>query len=313
MDLGRVGIWTYQLNFQPATTVGEVVAELEQLGYGALWIGESVYREPLTHAGLLLSATERMIIATGIANIWARDPFTMAAAQLTLAEAYPNRFLLGLGVSHARLIEGVRGHEYRQPLAKMRAYLDAMDEATEAYRAVKPQAPPRLLAALGPKMLDLAAERADGAHTYLVTPEHTAKARAQLGPAPWLAVEQAVVLEADPAKARAIGRRHVSRYLDLRNYTNNFRRLGFTSEDTAHPGSDRLVDHLVAWGDLDVIRARVNDHLAAGADHVCIQAFDAQPHGLPLRRWREIANLTTGGLASGDVTQVGTGEWPILG
>jgi probable F420-dependent oxidoreductase len=203
MRLGQLGIWTYQLSYQPATKVREVVAELEELGYGALWVGEGMYREPLTHAGFLLASTRRMVIATGIANIWARDPFTMTAAQLTLAEAYPDRFLLGLGVSHARLVEGVRGHAYRQPLAKMRAYLDAMDEAAGAYRAVKPAAlPPRVLAALGPKMLDLSAERTNGAHTYLVTPEHTAKARAQLGPAPWLAVEQAMVLESDPGAAR---------------------------------------------------------------------------------------------------------------
>jgi probable F420-dependent oxidoreductase len=290
MQLGRLGVWTYQLSYQPAARVREVVAELEELGYGALWIGESVYREPLTHAGFLLASTRRMVIATGIANIWARDPFTMAAAQLTLAEAYPDRFLLGLGVSHARLIEGVRGHEYRQPLAKMRAYLDAMDDAA-AYRAVKPAALPRVLAALGPKMLELSAERANGAHTYLVTPEHTAKARAQLGPAPWLVVEQAAVLESDPAAARAIGRRHVARYLDLPNYTNNLRRLGFAREDTADRGSDRLVDGLVAWGGLDAVAARVNDHLAAGADQVCVQVFDTDPHGLPLRQWREIASL----------------------
>src|SRR5512132_365374 len=243
MRLGQLGIWTYQLSYQPATKVREVVAELEELGYGALWVGEGMYREPLTHAGFLLASTRRMVIATGIANIWARDPFTMTAAQLTLAEAYPDRFLLGLGVSHARLVEGVRGHAYRQPLTKMRAYLDAMDEAAAAYRAVKPAAlPPRVLAALGPKMLDLSAERTNGAHTYLVTPEHTAKARAQLGPAPWLVVEQAVVLESDPAAARAIGRRHVARYLDLPSYTNNFRRLGFTTEVMADRGSDRLVD-----------------------------------------------------------------------
>jgi probable F420-dependent oxidoreductase len=156
---------------------------------------------------------------------------------------------------------------------------------------VKPAAPPRVLAALGPKMLDLSAERADGAHTYLVTPEHTVNARAQLGPAPWLVVEQAVVLESDPGAARAIGRRHVARYLDLPNYTNNLRRLGFTSEDTANRGSDRLVDGLVAWGSLDAIAVRVNDHLAAGADQVCVQVFDPDPHGLPLQQWRQIASL----------------------
>ena len=291
MNLGRVGIWTYQLNYQPATKVREVVAELEELGYGALWIGEAAYREPLTHAGLLLSSTQHMVIATGIANIWARDPFTMTAAQLTLAEAHPDRFLLGLGVSHARLVEGVRGHEYRQPLAKMRAYLDAMDKAAAAYRAVKPPTPPRVLAALETKMLELSAERANGAHTYLVTPEHTAKARAQLGPAPWLVVEQAVVLETDAAKARAIGRRHVSRYLDLPNYTENFRRLGFKSEDIANHGSDRLVDGLVAWGDLQDVATRIDHHLAAGADQVCVQVFDPDPHGLPMSQWREMSSL----------------------
>jgi probable F420-dependent oxidoreductase len=215
----------------------------------------------------------------------------MTAAQLTLAEAYPDRFLLGLGVSHARLVEGVRGHEYRQPLAKMRAYLDAMDEAATVYRAVKPETPPRVLAALGPRMLELSAERADGAHTYLVTPEHTEKARAQLGPAPWLAVEEAVVLERDRDAARVIGRRHVARYLDLPNYINNLRRLGFTREEIANGGSDRLVDGLVAWGDLNDIAERINDHLAAGANQVCVQVFDSHPRGLPLRQWREIASL----------------------
>ena len=163
MDLGRVGIWTYHLNYQPASKVREVAAELQELGYGALWIGEAAYREPLTHAGFLLSATSRMVIATGIANIWARDPFTMTAAQLTLSEAYPERFLLGLGVSHARLVQGIRGHKYQQPFTAMRRYLDGMDEAARLYRAAKPAAaPPRVLAALGPRMLALAAERARG-------------------------------------------------------------------------------------------------------------------------------------------------------
>jgi probable F420-dependent oxidoreductase len=182
MDLGRIGIWTYHLNFQPASKVREVAAELEELGYGALWVGEAAYREPLTNAGFLLSATNRMVIATGIANIWVRDAFTMTAGQLTLSEAYPERFLLGLGVSHARLVEGIRGHQYQQPFTAMRRYLDGMDEAARVYRAAKPAAPPpRVLAALGPRMLALAAERAQGAHPYLVTPEHTAKARSALG------------------------------------------------------------------------------------------------------------------------------------
>jgi probable F420-dependent oxidoreductase len=290
MDLGRIGIWTYHLNYQPASKVREVAAELEELGYGALWIGESVYREPLTHAGFLLSATNRMVIATGIANIWARDPFTMTAAQLTLSEAYPDRFLLGLGVSHARLVEGIRGHQYQQPFTAMRRYLDGMDEAALVYRAAKPAVPaPRALAALGPRMLALAAQRAQGAHPYLVTPDHTAKARGVLGSGPWLLPEQAVVLETNPDQARAIARRHISRYLDLPNYLNSWRRFGFTDDDFVGRGSDRLVDALVAWSDVEAVSKRVTDHLDAGADHVCIQVFDVEPRRLPLRQWRTLA------------------------
>ena len=291
MDLGRIGIWTYHLNYQPASKVREVAAELEELGYGALWIGEAVYREPLTHAGFLLSATDRMVIATGIANIWARDPFTMTAAQLTLSEAYPERFLLGLGVSHARLVEGIRGHEYKRPLTAMRQYLDRMDEAASAYRAVKPvTTPPRVVAALGPRMLALAADRAQGAHPYLVTPEQTAEARATLGPNRWLLPEQAVVLEPDPGEARAIARRHISRYVGLPNYTNNWHRAGFTDDDFAEQGSDRLIDALVAWGDEEAVAQRVREHLDAGADHVCVQVFDADAHGLPISQWRKLAD-----------------------
>jgi len=290
MDLGRIGIWTYHLNYKPASKVREVAAELEELGYAALWVGEAAYREPLTNAGFLLSATNRMVIATGIANIWARDPLTMAAGQLTLSEAYPERFLLGLGVSHARLVEGIRGHQYERPVGAMRRYLDAMDEAARVYRAAKPAvSPPRVLAALGPRMLTLAAERAQGAHPYLVTPEHTAKARSTLGPDRWLLPEQAIVLETNPDQARAIARRHISRYLDLPNYTSNWRRLGFTDDDLIGQGSDRLVDALVAWGGVESVSGRVKDHLDAGADHVCIQVFDAEPHGLPLRQWRMLA------------------------
>ena len=180
--------------------------------------------------------------------------------------------------------------QYERPFAAMRRYLDGMDEAARVYRAAKPAAPPpRVLAALGPRMLALAAERAQGAHPYLVTPEHTAKARSALGPDRWLLPEQAVVLESDPDQARAIARRHISRYLDLPNYTNNWRRLGFTDDDLVAQGSDRLVDALVAWGDVEAVRDRVKDHLDAGADHVCIQVFDAEPHGMPLRQWRKLA------------------------
>ncbi len=290
MDLGRVGIWTYHLNFQPSSKVRDVVAELETLGYGAIWVGEAAYGEPLAGAAVLLAATSRMVVATGIANIWVRDPFAMLASQLTLAEAWPERFLLGLGVSHARMVEGKRGHCYDKPLARMRAYLAAMDRLAPSYRAVGPAStPPRVLAALGPKMLALAAERAQGAHTYLVPPEHTAMARELLGPGRWLVPEQGVILAADAAEARMIARRYLAPYLRLPNYTHNLRRLGFSDADVAAGGSDRLVDRIFAWGDLGQVVRRVRDHHDAGADHVCVQVLDADPQGLPMRQWKALA------------------------
>jgi probable F420-dependent oxidoreductase len=290
VNLGRVGIWTGQLDYQPAGAARDAVAELEDLGYGAVWVGEAKGREALSNAGLLLSATTHMAVATGIANIWVRDALAMVAGQYTLAEAYPERFLLGLGVSHAPLIEGMRGHQYRRPLAMMRRYLDAMDEAVSVYRAVQPAAPPpRVLAALGPKMLELAAERAQGAHTYFVPPEHTARARGVLGQNRWLIPEQAAVLETDPERARETARRHTSAYLRLPNYVNNLRRLGFRDDDLDGPGNDRLVDAIVAWGDVEAIARRVREHHNAGADHVCIQVLSQDRRGLPRPQWRELA------------------------
>lgn len=287
MRLGPIGIWTYHLNYQASERVRTLALEVEDLGYTAIWIGEAVYREPLTAAGVLLAATQDLVVATGVASIWSRDAAVMAAAQMTLAEAYPDRFLLGVGVSHRRLVEP-RGHDYRAPLTAMGRYLDGMDEAAAAYRAVRPAAAPRVLGALGPRMLGLAAARSDGAHTYLVPPEHTRAAREILGADRLLVAEQAVVLDRNPVEARRIGRRHVERYLDLPNYTRNLRGLGFTDSDLAPPGSDRLVDALVAWGDEERIAARVRAHLKAGADQVAIQAFVADPHGLPLDTWRRL-------------------------
>jgi probable F420-dependent oxidoreductase len=290
VNLGRVGIWTGQLDYQPASAAREAVAELEELGYGAIWVGEAKGREALSNAGLLLSATIHMTVATGIANIWVRDALAMVAGQYTLAEAYPERFLLGLGVSHAPLIEGMRGHEYHRPLATMRRYLDAMDEGVSVYRAIPPAAPPpRVLAALGPKMLELAAKRAQGAHTYFVPPDHTAQARVTLGRDRWLIPEQAVVLETDPERARETARRHTSAYLALPNYVNNLRRLGFRDDDLDGPGNDRLVDAIVAWGDVEAIARRVREHHNAGADHVCIQVLSQDRRGLPRPQWRELA------------------------
>jgi probable F420-dependent oxidoreductase len=267
----------------------EAVVELEEMGYGAIWCGEALGREALTKAGLLLAGTKRVAIATGIANIYGRDPVTMAAGQKTLAEAYPNRFLLGLGVSHIPLVEKMRGHRYDKPVPTMRAYLDAMDKAP--YQAVPPASkPPRVLAALGPMMLKLSAERADGAHPYNTTPKHTAQARELLGLGPYLCPEQAVVLEKDAAKARAIARKFLEIYLGLPNYTNNWLRLGFLESDLSNGGSDRLIDAVIAWGDLKTVLSRIQEHHSAGADHVCIQMLTDDSKTFPLREYRELAS-----------------------
>jgi probable F420-dependent oxidoreductase len=287
-QLGSIGIWTHQFENHPAQKAREAAAELDELGYGAIWFGEAAGREAFSNASLLLAATRRIIIATGIANIYARDPVTMACGQKTLAEAYPGRFLLGLGVSHVPLVEKLRGHTYQQPLAAMRSYLDAMDKAP--YYAVPPATTPaRVLAALGPKMLRLSAERTNGAHPYNVTPEHTAQARAILGAGPYLCPEQAVILEREPSKAREIARSFLALYLTLPNYTNNFLRLGFSEADFQNGGSDRLIDSIIVWGDLNAIRSRIRAHHAAGADHVCIQVLPHDPKDLPLANWRELA------------------------
>jgi probable F420-dependent oxidoreductase len=287
-ELGPIGIWTFKFEDCPAAQAQEAAAELEQLGYGAIWFGEAFGREALSNAGLLLAGTKKIIIATGIANIYARDAVAMAAGQKTLCEAYPGRFVLGLGVSHVPLVEHLRGHRYEKPVAAMRAYLDAMDKAP--YRSVPPvEKPVRMLAALGPKMLELAAQRTDGAHPYNTNPEHTAQARAILSHGPKLCPEQAVILEKDAATARAIGREFLALYLTLPNYTNNFLRLGFSEADFQNGGSDRLIDAIIAWGNLDQILSRVRAHLAAGADHVCIQVLTKDPKSLPLREWRELS------------------------
>jgi probable F420-dependent oxidoreductase len=288
MDIGRIGVWTFQLEQQPAARARAAAAEIEALGYGALWIPEALGREVFTHAALLLDGTTRLPVATGIANIWARDAMAMAAAQRTLAEAHPDRFLLGVGVSHAPMVEGIRGHRYVRPLAAMRAYLDAMDAAP--FMAVAPASePPRVIGALAPRMLALAAERTAGAHPYFVPPEHTRRAREIMGRGPLLAPEQAVVLDTDAVRARALARAHMAIYLGLPNYVNNLRRLGFDEADLADGGSDRLVDAIVAWGDVEAIVARVRAHHDAGADHVALQVLTSDPRVLPLAEWGRLA------------------------
>jgi probable F420-dependent oxidoreductase len=289
VDIGRVGIWSGQFDFSPAHVVRDAAREVQDLGFRALWTGEAVGREVLTAAQLLLAATDTLVVATGIANIWARDALAMAAGQLAIGEAFPERFILGIGVSHQPLLD-VRGQDYTKPLSFMRAYLDGMDKGYDVYRAVAPDSPPpRVLAALGPKMLELAAERADGAHTYFVPPEHTADARERLGANKILAPEQVCVLSTDPAVAREIARRHTSSYLRLANYTNNLKRFGFDDADFADGGNDRLVDTICAWGDVGAIAARVKAHLDAGADHVAVQVLVDDRRGLPRKEWAELA------------------------
>ena len=287
--IGRVGLWTFQLDLQPMAKAQEAVAELESLGFGAIWVPEAVGREPFANAALLLSAGSTITVGTGIASIHARTAMTMQAGWKTLSEAFPGRFLLGLGVSHQPMVEGVHGHAYDKPYSTMVSYLDAMDRGL--YFASAPtEAPQRVLAALGPKMLKLAAERGAGAHPYFVPVEHTALAREALGAGPLLAPEQAVVFETDPIKARQIARTHMATYLRLPNYTNNLERLGWTDADLADGGTDALVDAIVAWGTLDQIVDRVRAHHAAGADHVCVQVLPADPRGLPIAEWRELAS-----------------------
>ena len=289
MELGRIGIWTSALDRQPAVVVRQAVAEIEGLGYGALWVGEAARREAFANASLRLSASTRLVVATGIANIWARDPMAMAAGQRTLSEAWGGRFLLGLGVSHHPLVTP-RGHRYEQPLETMRAYLDAMDRTPYDAPAPEPAAMARVLAALGPRMLALAAERADGAHPYLVPPEHTHHARQILGATKLLCPEVAVVLESDAAKERRVARAHLESYLRLANYRRNLTRIGYGESDLADGGSDRLVDALVGWGTLERVARRVSEHLEAGADHVAIQVLTDDPARLPLEQWRSLGS-----------------------
>jgi probable F420-dependent oxidoreductase len=296
LQLAPIGIWTGALDAVPAAEAQELAAELEELGYGAIWLPEVAGRDVMLHLALLLSATQRLVGATGIASIYARDAVTMTGGVKGLTEAFPERVLLGLGVSHHTLVEGLRGHTYDRPLGAMRTYLEAMDKAP--YSAFRPVTPVRrALAALGPRMLALSAEKTDGAHTYLVPPEHTEGARKELGSVPLLCAEQAVLLETDPIRAREIGRAHTAVYVRLPNYQNNLQRLGFSDADFADGGSDRLVDTIVAWGDEEAIVRRVRAHLDAGADHVCVQALAAGPREVPAGQWRALAPALCDGAA----------------
>jgi len=272
IDIGRHGIWYGLIDTLPAPQARQAAQRIEELGFSALWIAEAVGRDPFVTAAVLLDATRELKLATGIANIYARDAMTMNACQRTLAEAFPGRFLLGLGVSHGHLVAGVRKHDWTKPYSYMVDYLDRMDRALYFAPNVEPSAG-RVLAALGPKMLRLAAERANGALPYFTTPDHTRIARESLGPDSLLAVEQMVVLEADAGRARAIARGAMKFYVGRPNYDSNVLRMGFDETDLRGGGSDRLVDAIVAWGNEDQLATRVAAHHDAGADHVCVQVL----------------------------------------
>ena len=278
--VGRYGIWSVGLrNEDPARRgeLAEAAAELEQLGYGAVWLGGS---SAARHAVPLIEATSTLTVGTSIQSIWQYDAAESAADYAEVEAAHPGRFLLGLGVSHAKLAD-----QYRRPYSALVAYLDALDTAGVP-------ADRRLLAALGPKTLELARDRSAGSIPYLVTPEHTAKARAILGETPLLAPELKVVLETDPTRARTVARDYLAMYLALPNYTNNFLRNGFTESDLTNGGSDRLVDAVFAWGDESSIRTRIDAFFAAGADHVALQIVDGTSReALPREPWRNLASL----------------------
>jgi len=277
MELGRLGVWTW-LDDMSGPEAAEFAQRLEQQGYSALWVPEAVGREPFSLLGYLAGQTERLILATGIANIYARDPMLMNAIHNTLGDLAPGRFILGIGVSHGHLVSGIRGHEYGKPLSTMRDYLEKMQ--TALFMARKPEeAAPILLAALRPKMLELSASVVQGAHPYFVPPEHTARAREILGNGPMLCPEQMVLLETDASRAREIARKYMAIYAGLPNYQNNLKLFGFEDSDFENGCSDRLVDAIVAWGDEKAIAKRIQEHWDAGADHVCIQPL--RPDGKP--------------------------------
>jgi probable F420-dependent oxidoreductase len=284
MKLGGTGIWSAQLRFGDRAERLEAAAELEELGYSALWIPD-IGGDVFSDAADLLGATSTVAVATGILNLWMHTAAEVSTGVSGLNGEYPGRFLLGIGVSHAALVDQAEPGRYKKPLSVMRRFLDELDAAS-------PPVPlgQRVLAALGPKMLELARDRAGGAHPYLANPDHTRFAREKLGDGPLLLPEQPVVLETDPTRAREIARGHLSVYLQLPNYVNNLKRIGFTDDDVSNGGSDRLVDGVLAWGDEAAIARRVQAHFDAGADHVCVQVTTGSFRSeFPRAQWRALA------------------------
>jgi probable F420-dependent oxidoreductase len=285
IDLGRIGIWSPSQGWEQSPESADAAVELEELGYGALWLGSS--RGDLELPSALLRSTRRLVVATAIINVWTNPASELAARYAQLETEVAHRLLIGLGTSHAPLVEPA-GFSYHKPLRRLAGYLDELDDSVPTIPADR-----RVLGVLGPRALELAARRSRGAHPYLVTPEYTRQARAAIGPDPLLAVEQKLVLETDPQRARAIARARLAQYLELPNYTNSFLRQGFTDADFEQGGSDRLVDSLVAWGTVETVLERVAAHHAAGADHVAIQVLDSLDYRptnpLPRAAWRQLA------------------------
>ena len=287
MDLGRVGVSQMEFVTEPAKAVRHAARELEELGFGALWYPESlVVKECFAAGALLLAGTDQIPVATGIANLWARDAMTMACGARTLGEAFPGRFMLGLGVSHAEQV-GPHGFDYGKPVSTMRNYLDRMESL--AYNGPEPAQPvPLMLAALRPKMLELARERAVGAHPYFVPVEHTRRAREVLGGGKLLATKVTVILDTDAGVARGLARSFTPFYLGKTNYSKALMWLGYTETDVSDAGSDRLIDDVIGWGDVDAVTTRVEEHLDAGADHVCVHVLNDSA-GFPMDELRALA------------------------
>jgi len=291
MDLGRVGIW-HVFDGVPPKETRSAVAEIERFGFKTVWIPEAGGREAFVSSSVILDATDSLIAATGIANLHMREPMSMNAGWQTLSDAFPGRFLLGIGVSHQPLVEGVIGTTYSKPYSTMVKYLDGMDAGL--YFGTKPEvAPVRVLAALGPKMLKLAAERTSGAHPYFVPVEHTKFAREILGPSPMLNTELAVVITKDLDEGRRIAREYMATYLRLPNYTNNLKRFGWTDQDIEE-NNDRLLDAIVPVGDIDYVTTRIKAHLDAGASHVCVQVLSGKFNKLPYEVWKVLADAVRG-------------------
>jgi probable F420-dependent oxidoreductase len=283
VDLGRIGVWSGTLRNGERAAIVNACKELEDLGYGAVWFPGGPPEGVTELMQAMLDATQKVVVAPGIINIWTHPPDKVARDHHVLQDAHPGRFLLGIGVSHQHVVQNA-GLDYRRPLAKMVEYLDALDRAERPVPVDE-----RIIAALGPKMLDLARDRSAGTHPYFVPVEHTRVARQAMGPGKLVATELMVVLETDPTRAREVARAGMQRYLNAPNYTNNLKRHGYSDADIANGGSDGLVDAIVAWGDEQKILDRVREHHQAGADHICIQVLGGAPSDIPMDGWRRLA------------------------